>query len=527
MIKILLALFSISSFAFGKDKKNLAFTIKGGVSLGAYEAGIIWSLSKLMNRDIEANVNYDLTAISGTSAGAINALLTGLYWCTLDKKTTSNDIYNNIFYNAWIPIGFDQLVPGDPDEYLKKDALLSRKYFKTFIDDTIAEFDNLDPNYINNCNIDLGFAVTKVKPQLMNAKDDKFIVNNQQFKVIIKMIKRNNKIEFKTYRKSTNVRNILPIIPTIEEDKLSLNDVFKFALASSAFPVVFGTVNLEHFELGQNSNQGKSQRSSFVDGGIYDNLPIKLTQRILKMKNKKDKIAHLIISADKRRDIKYVNKDDKPKENIFDLKNQLKFLGGFIESTTESSLLDLKDTNNLTLMSRYGDLWADNLAHFGAFLAKSFRRYDYFLGVYNGLYNYCKLMNLSTKTCIPQKIKLLLEQNTSSCGILSLFHASEQLKNNKSKLKDRYETFRNQCHNLVQQGKHANSQLHESLQILQIFEAISFNKDPHDSTYESYMERLRRSPFKEYCLNTPDDCSSPLVASLENQSIPFNKIIKR
>ena len=69
-----------------------------------------------------------LNALSGASAGSINALVSALRYCELSDGETyrisdnekgeavfkdSDSVTNNLFYSTWIEIGLDNLLPGD------------------------------------------------------------------------------------------------------------------------------------------------------------------------------------------------------------------------------------------------------------------------------------------------------------------------------------------------------------------------------------------------------------------------------
>ena len=54
--------------------RQFALTISGGVSLGAYEGGLTWTLVNYLRASGELN----LSGVTGASAGSINALLPSL-----------------------------------------------------------------------------------------------------------------------------------------------------------------------------------------------------------------------------------------------------------------------------------------------------------------------------------------------------------------------------------------------------------------------------------------------------------------
>jgi hypothetical protein len=57
--------------------QRYSLTVRGGVSLGAYEGGITWALLRALENDPGAS----LTTVTGASAGNINAFLIAIEWC--------------------------------------------------------------------------------------------------------------------------------------------------------------------------------------------------------------------------------------------------------------------------------------------------------------------------------------------------------------------------------------------------------------------------------------------------------------
>ncbi|MBN2527230.1 MAG: hypothetical protein JXR76_12620 [Deltaproteobacteria bacterium] len=122
--------------------QKVAVTSKGGISLGAYEAGLQWALMELLReraffRSSEAdgeasNIPYpqlkvDLVASAGASAGNANTFLGLFNYCRPDKQSNTGlprggAYADNWFWNTWVPLGIDQLFPQTgmtTDEYCK------------------------------------------------------------------------------------------------------------------------------------------------------------------------------------------------------------------------------------------------------------------------------------------------------------------------------------------------------------------------------------------------------------------------
>jgi predicted acylesterase/phospholipase RssA len=95
--------------------RRFGMTISGGVSLGAYEAGVNWVLFQHMRSPFDAKWSkkpLELVGVTGASAGNINAFLMAVHWCENDDTFEASDAKNNWFWRTWVNVGFQQLFPG-------------------------------------------------------------------------------------------------------------------------------------------------------------------------------------------------------------------------------------------------------------------------------------------------------------------------------------------------------------------------------------------------------------------------------
>ena len=72
-------------------ERSVSLTLQGAASLGTYEAAVNWTLIRLIRSDrLEENVQRGrlprLEALSGSSAGSVNALLAAALWCEADDE---------------------------------------------------------------------------------------------------------------------------------------------------------------------------------------------------------------------------------------------------------------------------------------------------------------------------------------------------------------------------------------------------------------------------------------------------------
>ena len=174
LIGVLLAAAPEMAFAQANERavEPFALTITGGVSLGAYEAGLNWALVTFFKRanafESEAGLPRPrLLAVAGASAGSINALLAAAVWCQRLNESEDSTVDHNLLRDTWIPVGFDQLLPDNPSGYLREDALLSRRGLIAELENVRRKiFDRQDGYaFVPGCQIPVGFTVTRTAPR--------------------------------------------------------------------------------------------------------------------------------------------------------------------------------------------------------------------------------------------------------------------------------------------------------------------------------------------------------------------------
>ncbi|MEO0345842.1 MAG: hypothetical protein AAF229_06250, partial [Pseudomonadota bacterium] len=153
------------------QKRPFSMVIRGGVSLGAYEAGVNWALLRLLKDlrdDPEATIEPTLYAAAGASAGAVNGFLAGLIWCTERPALGPgpDTLDDNLFRNTWRYIDINELLEHAPlDEQLDEDqAGFSRAAMR------VVENDVRDAigarRFSPGCEVGFGVSLTRDKPVL-------------------------------------------------------------------------------------------------------------------------------------------------------------------------------------------------------------------------------------------------------------------------------------------------------------------------------------------------------------------------
>ena len=388
---ITLLLFSFVLFA-NPLHMNAAMVISGGISLGAYEAGYNWAIIKMLRSlaSSSSNVHPHLKSLAGASAGSINALLSGIYWCQRDDRELHNSVDDNLFYNIWTAIDISDLqIYGDDPE--NNTTLFTRAPLKRAANKILEHMQQ--KIYRKGCSIPLGVMVTKSHP--IQEEFNGINIKTQSFAIPMRLYEKSGALVIKNSKLPANFSATLTI-PELDKNSSVIKDIL---FASSAFPGAFKQVKLHYLY------NGKSGTDYFLDGGVYNNIPLDLAIAQDKSVNN-----FLFIDPDSRR---YFHKHQsrcklgklkREKEKIavsnFNNSDESGFfvsnLLPLLRSTHIFRSMKLYETINkyfrhnpqrhLILSSRYHPITGYFLSNFGAFLDKNFRQYDYYVGVYDAIY---------------------------------------------------------------------------------------------------------------------------------------------
>ncbi len=387
-MKKFILLLILPLFLYAQEaKKEFSLIISGGISLGAYEAGYNWALLKYMGylKHHDKKSNIDMKSIAGASAGAINTLMSAMAWCRSPQALdTHNTIESNLFHDMWTDVDFEDL-------FINKDAtidmenktsLFSRKKIRTLADTIMIELHK--PLYDESCRVPFGFAVTRVIPKEVTIKN--ITIENKLFHIpfyfTVDKEGRGSVVDnMDSYIQRDNIIHLDP------HHLLKDEAVEKAMFASSAFPIAFEQVKLDYVY------KGEKEQALFLDGGVFDNVPLDLAIRLANhqssdfifMDPKNMRRTFPRSKADEERDFR-----ESPINTAIGLLMQ-------IFSSSESSVLYntlsehfLKSEKQIHLSSRYFSITGMFLEHFGAFLDRGFREYDYYVGVYDAIVNAAK-----------------------------------------------------------------------------------------------------------------------------------------
>lgn len=215
--------------------EGTGLVLAGGGGKGIYQIGMIKSL-------IEAGLMNDITAVSGTSIGGVNAVLfsEGLAEGGLDKVVSQME-------NAWNDIDYKVFFNTDPTQLQSGDSHFSRNATERLIDKYL-DYSLFTGSADSEGNIDIKTIPTYVTaaecpPGIVTSSQ----ISDEELKLLT-----STSVE-ETYR-----NYVVEYFSLHGKDK----DYIKNAvLATTALPVIYNPVEVD----------GRL----YVDGGVKDNVPIK------------------------------------------------------------------------------------------------------------------------------------------------------------------------------------------------------------------------------------------------------------
>lgn len=391
--------------------RPLGVTISGGVSLGTYEAGFMY----LTLEQLKVEPALQLKMVTGASAGSINALVSALASC---RATTSNP-FEDPGWLAWGDVGYRDL-------FDKKNSTSTALFSRDALERSFDRIRVLRREGLpESCDVVLGVVVTRVTPRKVELQkgltvprlEEKFLVRIQG-RGLGKGLKLSNYVVPSAHLPQ-------PLLPFVDEDgndavasDRNFNQLRSLLFASSAFPVAFAPQPIEYC-LSKPPKDGEVAGAAnvecqvaefldlFVDGGVFDNNPLRLAYNVAEKNLRRDElgfpqwrdvlappegeahpdILHLYLDPDTSA---YPSEDaasEAPADKGL-IGQFFKLGGGFVESARAKELSalaeerkDLAQRMKLTV-SQYPKA-SEHLSAFVGFFERDFRVFDFYLGMYD------------------------------------------------------------------------------------------------------------------------------------------------
>ncbi len=354
---------------------EVTITTSGGVALGSYKAGYHYYLTNALKKN-----KIPVISVAGASAGGITSYLTFDNLCRENNETPEDSLY----WKMWVNTGLDEIYNKSK---VTKISLFHRDGMKLHLDELQKRFIN---GYPKTCKMVLILPVTNL--DIYNQFRDK--------RVSSPSIKNYFVIELQGHGIGTSVKNIIldgktntqRLLPFGKQPEDNFELIKKVLYATSAFPVAFEPVPIPNCttEVKKCSFQ-TAKVDYFLDGGILDNAPLDLSDAFLKLmtpKTYRKNIQHIYINTSNVAFVPLIANvpiEEKTANLTSLLSSQISNVVEIARNQEEthlvqsdSSILDRSLVGSTILPPMSSPLFA-----FFGFFDKSFREYDFYLGMHD------------------------------------------------------------------------------------------------------------------------------------------------
>jgi len=384
--------------------RKLAIAISGAVSLGSYEAGVMYEvLEAIAKHNEKLTENHpdriEIDVITGASAGGMTAgiLAQELLYNGQNLRLPNN----NSLFNAWVQdVDIRELLTEHhPDNY--KFSLLSSEVVDNIADKYLLDLTNLDtPNKQKKAQgrnahlsaakkIYMGVTMSNLNGWDYNISprntsgDGQFAYTRYRDRFVCELDDSNDNIEVKLTEISLDNNQWIPM----RESNWAI--LRECSLSSGAFPFAFASRMIRR-EPGAGEFQNRvDQKYAYTDGGVFENEPLGLAKKLAEWIDHNDN-SNMENNDELSRVYLYIapgNKKSTANQTIgrnepADLWNTLQALVAAIFHQSRFQDWIIKDTASpiFQVTTTDQELIGEVFSAFGGFLDVRFRFYDYNIG---------------------------------------------------------------------------------------------------------------------------------------------------
>ena len=410
---------------------KLSLVSRGGVSLGNWQAGFLYSVTewaKTRRGDAAKSRASDsaFSTVTGASAGAVNGFVAAIEGCMPPNPSASDSLYFRVWTNLGLfgRYGAPGLFPGEEG---------GSTAISLFTDDALDATLNMATRYIEEggqlvpCSVDFGFVATHLDPTQSPVhvrQDGEPILTTKKLKEKFTV-----RLDFPddapagsaSGNSTLRVTNIGP--PEVRKgdqayyaglghtQDVPLQSLMLGVRASGAFPGAFPPVPLAYTQYlpgPDGSVLRKKRLATFIDGGILDNTPVGLAVTLDAWRADSvhpDPRLEGLIAAEPRAYIfmeplvtswiRGGQEREEARQRERDLfKTYLTFAGDLLATTTDAQLTNTAEQfpfvrresrdwtrPHLSVPERHMPITGAQFEHFMAFLEQDFRIFDFYVGM--------------------------------------------------------------------------------------------------------------------------------------------------
>ncbi|AKQ65735.1 hypothetical protein A176_002647 [Myxococcus hansupus] len=211
--------------------------------------------------------------LTGASAGSLNVLLAVLAAC---GEAAPGAPAQSLFWETWIPVGYGQL-------YVPEEVTPLGVFSRAWLESQARRIEDAwNRGLTPACDVVLGVSVTRVEPRLVPVAGGRMSLPRMEEKFALRIQGRGpgRPPRVTNYTTPLSTRRE-PLLVTDARGEVAFEQVRDLVLASMAFPVAFPPKALATCAAGATARAGvcladEAQVADYVDGGIFDNTPLRL-----------------------------------------------------------------------------------------------------------------------------------------------------------------------------------------------------------------------------------------------------------
>lgn len=376
--------------------KKLAVVISGAVSLGSFEAGVIYEVLEAIarhNESLSENSENDenrieIDVITGASAGGMTACI--LAQNLLYDDGSLREPYKNSLYKAWVEKV--DIVPllkvAKEDQHI---SLLNKGVVERIAAELLQ--DKEEPERTKHpaasSEIQIGVAMSNLNGfnyQVKTSGNKTFAYTRFKDQFVCSVRREENgdavlkekKLEDDTWEDFTDIK---------------WSDLREAGISSGAFPLAFPMKSIFRVGSGKFSNRDSKNKNDdnpdsvhkgnylYTDGGVFENEPVGMARALVdQAQEKEDNVTryYLLVKPGERKasEDPFLNQE----QNL--LTTAIALFGAiFQQAQFQDWIMEKIDSPELlTITSNDSELIGDVFSAFSGFLEEKFRAYDYNIG---------------------------------------------------------------------------------------------------------------------------------------------------
>ena len=359
----------------------LGVVVRGGASLGSFEAGALFELTELTHSRPELLTPRVYT---GTSAGSINGLIAAL--TEFGAGAHESEPERSLFYRSWIPVGTKGMFDADA---VSATGAFTRSQAMAGVTATILAHARAGLR----AGTELVFAVpvTRLLPRSIDLDPDGALQTQQAGESFVLRLTGHGYGQLPTIDNVQDPRGpkVQPALVTEADGHVGWRSMVDVVIASAAVPPAFAPVQIAHCLVarGQEATcpRGRARTDGFVDGGFVDNLPLGLAvDAMTHVEHAGDDALYLLVDP---QEVTFAKRPKpKPSTSSFRAVGQ-RLAGGLLDAVQGAELRAILAREHdlgkrLSVLQSELPLASSPLQTFMGFFETDFRTFDFAVGMH-------------------------------------------------------------------------------------------------------------------------------------------------